>query len=82
MKDKYDKLREKTQRIILKGEELLLKNFKGSCDGKKICASCLAAEARGRVDKEDFDFGFDSSEDVCMLDARDILAKKHNLQIN
>lgn len=71
--DKYDKLREKTERIVAKGLEIK-DSVTGLCRPK--CASCLAAEARGLVDKEDFDMGFDSSEDVCMLDARNILAKK------
>lgn len=82
MKDIYDNLRDKTQRIVTKGEKLLSEGFKGYCSGEKICASCLAAEARGEIDKEDFGGGFNSSEDICMLDARDILAEKLNLEIN
>ncbi len=80
--DKYDKLREKTTRIVSRAEELIRLGFKGTCEGEKPCASCLAAEARGLVDKEDFDLGFDSSEDICMLDARNILAEKYNFEIN
>lgn len=80
--DRYDKLREKTNRIVAKGEELFKSGFNNTCKGDKPCASCLSAEARGIIDNEDFGLGFDSSEDVCMLDARDILAEKYNLEIN
>lgn len=80
MKDKYDKLRDKTQRIIKEAEKILKSGMpKDACHSD--CASCLAATARGKVDEKDFDFGFDSSEDVCMLDARNTLAEKHNLTV-
>ncbi len=82
-KDKYTLLREKTKRIVKEGLKMVRdKEFPldDSCSEK--CASCLAASARGRTDRVDYDYSFDSSEDVCMLDARDILAKKLNFEIN
>jgi len=83
MKDKYDKLRDKTKRIVKEGERILkAKEDYDDCKKKNGCAACLSARARGNVDEIDFkdDFGlFDSSEDVCMLDARDILKEKYNL---
>lgn len=81
MKEIFDKLREKTERIIKEGERLLKekKDFSTYCS--KDCASCLSAEARGNIDKIDFDGSFSSREDVCMLEARDLLAERYNLTI-
>ena len=80
MKDKFDKLRDKTNRIVEEGERLLKRKKVPSDWCHPKCAACLAAEARGNVDKKDFDIGFDSSEDICMLEARDILGKKYKLE--
>lgn len=80
--DTFDELREKTNRIVLEGERLLKNGFKDTCGGDKPCASCLAAEARGNDDDiKGNDLGFVYG-DVCMLEARHILAEKHDLIIN
>lgn len=76
MKDNFDTLREKTKRIVREGIRLSKRKKMPKHYCCKNCASCLAAEARGNVDKKDYDFGFNSREDVCMLEARDILAEK------
>ncbi len=80
-KDFYDKLRDKTKQIVKEGLRLAKNPPKDLCEPK--CASCLVATARGNVDNKDFGFPtFDSGEDICMLEARDILAKKLNWKIN
>ena len=76
MKDKFDLLRDKTKRIVKEGIRLSKRNKMPDDYCVPNCASCLAAEARGNVDEKDFGVGFDSSEDICMLEARDILARK------
>ena len=80
-KDRYDSLREKTERIFQEGKRLVATGeFSDYC--RKDCASCLSAEARGNVDEKDFGgISFDSSEDVCMLDARDRLAEELNMKV-
>lgn len=80
-KDFYDKLRDKTERIVAKGLELAQRDVMPDHFCQPDCASCLSAEARGLVDEEDFGLGFNSSEDVCMLEARSILAEKLNWSI-
>lgn len=83
MSDISDDLREKTARIVAEGDRLLASNeFPTPTDCSAACASCLSAVARGNVDKIDHEFGFSSREDICMLEARNILAEKHNLIIN
>lgn len=80
--DKYDQLREKTKRIVVEAERMLrFGEFPNATACSPDCASCLSADARGNVDDKDFGAGFDSSEDICMLEARNKLAEKHNLQI-
>lgn len=81
-KDTFDKLREKTNRIVKEGERLMKRKSIPSGYCEKDCASCLAAEARGNVDEKDYGWGFSSREDICMLEARDILAEKYHLTIN
>ncbi len=81
-KDKFDHLRDKTARIVEEAERLMKRNAVPQSYCSRDCASCLAAEARGNVDNKDFVIGFDSSEDVCMLEARDTLAEKYKLTIN
>ncbi len=76
-KDFYDNLRSKTERIVQEGlrlasDETYLKDESNHYQ----CASCLAAIARGNVDEKDYDGWFHSSEDICMLKARNILADK------
>lgn len=78
-KDIYDLLRDKTRRIVLEGRRLYKRGYKGNCNNN--CASCLAAKARGNVDKKDFGIGFDSREDICMLEARDILSIELKLPV-
>lgn len=81
-KDKYDLLRDKTKRIVKEGKRLYRSKDNSWDTCGKGCASCLSAIARSNVDKKDFEYGgFDSSEDICMLDARDILAEELNLKI-
>lgn len=82
-KDKYDLLREKTQRIVDEAKIIYASGDRtyDICTTNGDCASCLAAKARGNVDEKDFGFGFSSDEDVCMRDARDILAEELNLTI-
>ncbi len=87
-KDNFDKLRDKTNRIVREGLKLAKRDKMPNDYCLPNCASCLSAEARGNVDKEDRKNGklgncilgvpafFDSKEDVCMLEARDILAEK------
>jgi len=72
--DLYDKLRKKTERIVQEGLKMAKNKEVKLCRPK--CASCLAAEARSKLDIEEYGIGFDSREDVCMIEARDILAKK------
>jgi len=80
MKDRYDFLREKTERIFQEGKRLVASGeFSGYC--RPDCASCLSADARGNVDEKDHEGGFDSSEDVSMLDARDRLAEELNMNV-
>lgn len=88
------KKRDKTQRIVQEGVRLSRRKAIPKDWCSSTCASCLAAEARGNVDKKDRRSNklgycllgvpafFNSREDVCMLEARDILSKKLNYEIN
>lgn len=76
-KDFYDNLRDKTTRIVKEGLRLAEdETYLGSTSNHGKCASCLAATARNNVDKVDHGWGFSPAEDVCMLEARGILAEK------
>ena len=82
MKDDYDLLRDKEERIFKKGLELAKRDKMPKDWCCENCASCLSAEARGIVDNEDYDLCFDSTEDICMIRARDRLAEKLEWIIN
>lgn len=76
MKSFYKSLEEKEKRIVEEGIKLSKRKKMPSRYCEQKCASCLAAEARGNVDKKDYGFGFSSDEDICMIHAADILAEK------
>ena len=85
MKKHFEDLEEYLQLILKEGRKLakiikVSKKLNGLCSLK--CASCLAAIARSNVDKEKYDIGFSSREDICMFEARDILAKELNWKVN
>jgi hypothetical protein len=81
IKDRFDLLRDKTERIVAEGLRLA-KTGKQKDYCTYNCASCLAAEARTNVDETDGMGGFDSSEDICMTEATNILADKLDWEIN
>ncbi len=68
---KYDYLGEKLERIVKEAKRLVDSGeFKGC---SPTCISCLVAKARTNDDKVQYGIGFDSSEDVAMLDAKGVL---------
>ena len=82
MKKHFDDLEIYLQLVLKEGRKLAKRKRtpKDWCSPK--CASCLAAEARTNVDLRKYGLGFDEREDVCMLEARDILAEELNWEIN
>lgn len=81
-KDIYNKLRVKTQKIVVEGRRLVsMGEFPNADSCSEKCASCLAVTARGLVDQKDYGNGFSSGEDVCMLEARSILAAELKMEI-
>ena len=82
----FEKLRKKTRRIIEEGLKLAKRSKMPADYCIPKCASCLAIEARMNIDEIDYKDSaitmFSSREDICMLNARDILAKKLDWIIN
>jgi len=83
MKKRYYEDLEKYLQLVLKEGRKLAKRKKQPKEWcSKKCASCLSVKARCIVDEKKYGTGFSSREDVCMLDAIDILAEELGWEIH
>ncbi len=65
-------------RVLAEGR-ILAKREKQPADWcSQKCVACLAAEARNIVDEKMHEYGFNSDDDVLMLEAKDMLATELN----
>ena len=73
-KHRFDFLDDKLERIIKEAKRIVKskENFSG-CTPK--CISCLVAHARGNDDNKQYGFGFSSSDDPAMIEAKYELLK-------